>query len=134
MKRLKECAWSLATFMACGSYLFLYFRHDLGDPHTLALAGITGTVALVWFVYSVTSEAVHPLVNRIVVGGCALVATVCAGAFVRYTWTTRSQLQDSGILPFIALICLLAFGAAVLSWKAFWNCLRSRIPDTDDPD
>ena len=89
---------------------------------------------MVWFVYSVTSEAAHPLVTRIVVGCCALIATVCAGAFLRYTWTTRSQLQDSGILAFIALICLLALSASVLSWKAFWNCLLSKTCGTEDPD
>jgi hypothetical protein len=134
MKRLKSCAWSLATLAACGSYVFLYLRHNLDAPHTLALAVVAGTFALVWFLYSVTSEALHPLLTKTLVGYGALVATVCAGAFLRYVWTERSELQNSGILPFFAFNCFLALGATVIAWKAFWNCMRSKICDTDEPD
>jgi hypothetical protein len=134
MKRLKSCAWSLAILVACGSYLFLYLRHNLDDPHTLALAVVAGTFALVWSLYSITSEALHPLLTKILVGGGALIATVCAGAFLRYAWTERTGLQDSGILPFFAFICFLALGASVIAWKAFWNCMRSKISATDEPN
>jgi len=120
--------------VACGSLVFLYLRHNLDDPHTLALAVVAGTLALVWSLYSITSEALHPLLTKILVGGAALVATVCASAFLRYAWTERSGLENSGILPFIAFICLLAFGATVIAWKAFWNCIRSKTCDTDEPN
>jgi len=133
MKRLRTGAGSLATLAACGSYILLYLRHNLDDPHTLALAVVAGTFALVWFLYSVTSEALHPLVTKTLVACGALVATVCAGAFLRYAWTERSALQDSGILPFFAFICFLALGATVIAWKAFWNCLRSNTCETEEP-
>jgi hypothetical protein len=134
MKQLKSCAWALAIAVACGSYVFLYLRHNLDDPHTLALAGITGTFALVWFLYSITGEALHPLLTKLLVGCGALVATVCAGAFLRYAWTERTELQHSGILPFFAFICFLALGATVIAWNAFWNCMRSKTRDTDEPN
>ena len=132
MNRLKTCAWSLATSAACGGYIFLYLRHNLDDPHTLTLAVIAGTFALVWFLYSITTEAAHPLVTKLLVGCGALVATACAGAFLRSAWTERSELQNSGLLPFFALICLVALAATVIAWKASWNCLRPKIHDTDD--
>jgi len=134
MKRLKSCAWSLAILVACGSYVFLYFRHHLDAPHTLALAVVAGTFALAWSLYSVTIEALHPLLTKALVGCGALVASVCTAAFLRYAWIERSELQDSGILPFFAFICLLAFGATVIAWKAFWNCTRSNTCDTDEPN
>ena len=118
--------------VACGSYVFLYLRHNLDDPHTLALAGITGVFALVWFLYSITGEALHPLLRKLLVGCGALVATGCAGAFLRIAWTERSQLQSSGLLPFFALVCLVAVAATVIAWKAFWNCLPSKTHDADD--
>jgi hypothetical protein len=133
MKRLKSCAWSLAILVACGSCVFFYIRHNLDDPHTLALAAVAGTFALLWSLYSITSEALHPLLTMPLVGCGALVATVCAGAFLRYAWAERSELQDSGILPFFAFICFLALGATAIAWKAFWNCMRSKICDTEEP-
>jgi hypothetical protein len=134
MKSLRTCAGSLATLAACGSYVFLYFRHHLDDPHTLAVAVVAGTFALLWSLYSITSEALHPLLTKALMGCGALVATVCTAAFLRYAWTERTELQDSGILPFFAFICLLALGAAVIAWKASWNGLRSKTRDTDQPN
>lgn len=133
MKRLGTCAWSLATLAACGSYVFLCFHHNLDDSHTLALAVVAGTFALVWSLYSVTSEALHPPLTKALVGCGALVAAVCCGAFLRYVWTERSVLQGSGILPFFAFICFLALGATVIAWKAFCNNMRSKTCDTDEP-
>ena len=134
MKRLKTCLWSLATLAACGGYVFLWFRHDLDGANALVVAVLAGVVALVSLVYSVVSPSAHQRVTKIILGCGALVATVCAGFFLYYTWTERARLLDLGILTFLGLLCVLAVGAASLAWFAFWRCKWSGSDETIDAE
>ena len=120
--------------VACGAYVFYYFRHDLDAPNTLWLVVVAGTFALCWFLFSATSDRFHPLVTTVLVGCGALVATACAAAFLKYTWTEQAQLQETKSLPGFVLFCLLAVGTTAIAWKAFWNCLRGKIVEGDDDD
>jgi drug/metabolite transporter (DMT)-like permease len=132
MKRLKTCLWSLAALAACGGYVFMWFRHNLDDVDTLMVAIIAGVVALASFAYALVSPTVHHRVTKILAGCGALVATFCAGSFLYYSWTERLRLQDMGILAILVLFSVLASGAAVLAWIAFWRCKWSGSYETTD--
>ena len=135
MKKLRDCAWSLAALAACGAYVYLHFHRRLDDSHTLVWAVVGGIFALCWFLFSVTSERFHPIVIRLLVGSGGLVATACAVAFVRYTWAERAELQDKQLLPVFILFCLLAAGITAVAWLGLWNSLRGKIRESDDePD
>jgi len=103
--------WPLLILIACGSYIFLWFRYDLYDGQTLAFAAIWGVIALASLAYTVVSPTAHHRVTKVLAGVGALVGTFCSGAFLYYSWTEREKLWELAILPFFAVITLLALAA-----------------------
>jgi len=132
MKRLKECAWSLAALVGCGAYVYLHFRFNLNDDNAFYWVVIAGIFALCWFLFSAMSERFHPLVIKVIVACGALVATTCAVGFVKYTWTERAELQEKSLLSGLIFFCLLAVGVTAVAWMGLWNCLRGKIQEGDD--
>lgn len=120
--------------MACGGYLFIWFRYNLESVRGLIYAVCGGVVALASLAYSVFGPSAHGLVSKVLYGIGAVVATICSGFFIHYVWTERMQLQDQAILPFFVLLCLLALGAALAAWVGLF---RSDVSDSyesgDDP-
>lgn len=119
---MKTQLQSLATLLLCVVYVFVWFRKNLDDANTLMAVVIAGVFALATFVYSVFSPRVHHRVTKILIGGGALVATSCAGAFIYYTWTERLRLQETALFGMLLFFCAISCAAAVIAWIAFWRC------------
>src|SRR3954462_7519619 len=131
-RRLKASLWSLGTLMACGCYVFIWLRYNLQRAKLLFYSTCAGVVALVSFAYSMVSSSAHRFVTKSLYGIGALVATVCSGFFIHYSWTERMPLQDRDILPFLILLCLLATGAALAAWVGFFRFSVSESQKSED--
>jgi len=131
-RRLKASLWSLGILMACGGCVFIWLRYNLQNAKLLFYATCAGVVALVSFVYSMTSSSAHGFVTKSLFGIGALVATVCSGFFIHYSWTERIRLQDMAILPFLILLSLLATGAALTAWVGFFCLSFAKSHKSDD--
>ena len=118
--------WSLITLAASAGYVIVSFRHGLDDADNLVIAVMAGVVALVASAYSIVNPTVHHRVSKILAGCGAIVATLCAGWFLYYSWTERARLHDLGILVVVLSFSALASLAATLAWITFCRCRWSK--------